>query len=160
MFGVNSSVKTTLLKLINGDIEPNNGEIKLRPQVKVGYFSQDAYGLGYQKTGFENLQSIDVSDQAIHQQSKNLDLKIDDLKCPLSEFTRGQLAKIGFIKLLLANTNLLILDEPANHLDIPTKEHIEEALANYEGAVIVASHDRYFLDKLRISQTIELKKDH
>ena len=70
------------------------------------------------------------------------------------ELSRGQQSKLAFTKLLLANHDLLILDEPTNHLDIPTKEQLEKALQGYQGAVLVASHDAYFLQQLKIDITL------
>ncbi len=73
------------------------------------------------------------------------------------ELSRGQQSKLAFTKLLLANHDLLILDEPTNHLDIPTKEQLEKALQSYQGAILVASHDVYFLQQLKINTTLLIK---
>ena len=73
-----------------------------------------------------------------------------------AELSRGQQSKLAFAKLLLANHDLLILDEPTNHLDIATKEQLENALQNYAGAILVASHDVYFLQQLQIDKTLNL----
>ena len=73
-----------------------------------------------------------------------------------AELSRGQQSKLAFAKLLLANHDLLILDEPTNHLDISTKEQLENALQNYAGAILVASHDAYFLQQLKIERILNL----
>ncbi len=70
--------------------------------------------------------------------------------------SRGQIAKLGFTKLLLSKHQLLVLDEPTNYLDISTREQIESALALYKGAMILASHDKYFVNKMQINKTLDL----
>lgn len=154
--GPNGSGKTTLLKIAAGLMKPDVGEVVIGAGVGVGYFSQDVDGLDYKLTGFENLQLSEASSTAIYREARSLGLTEKDLRKKPSELSRGQQAKLGFAKLLLASNQLLILDEPTNHLDIPTRERIEAALQNYDGAMLVASHDEYFLQQIEISRTISL----
>lgn len=157
--GVNGSGKTTLLKIVSGLLKPDSGEVTLGQGVRLGYFSQDIDGLDYSLSGFENLEMTDASTTAIYREARSLGLSENELRKNPNELSRGQLAKLGFAKLLLSQNQLLILDEPTNHLDIPTREKIETALQNYQGAMLVASHDKYFLQQVKINRTINLDKE-
>lgn len=157
--GVNGSGKTTLLKLAAALLKPSNGEVTFGQNIKYGYFSQDISGLDDSLTGLENLEIADTSPTSIYREARSLGLDEADLKKKPSELSRGQQAKLSFAKLLLAQNQLLILDEPTNHLDISTREKIETALQNYQGAMLVASHDKYFCCQIGIQSTINLDKE-
>ena len=158
--GENGSGKTTLLKIVSGLAKPTSGEITFGLNIKYGYFSQDVNGLDYNLTNFENLEVTGSSSTAIYREARSLGLDQNELRKKPSELSRGQQAKLSFAKLLLAPNQLLILDEPTNHLDIPTCERIEAALQDYHGAMLIASHDTYFLHKVGIHRTINLDKDN
>lgn len=151
--GLNGSGKSTLLRLIAGQTKPDTGDIVYGNGVTIGYFSQDTDGIDYDKTTLENLASS-PSQEDIYRQARSLGLNAESLQKMPRELSRGQQSKLAFTKLLLANHDLLILDEPTNHLDIPTKEQLEKALQGYQGAVLVASHDAYFLQQLKIDITL------
>lgn len=154
--GKNGSGKTTLLKLAANLILPDDGEVNRGENIKIGYFSQDVDELDHELTGFDNLAQTGTETTLIYTKARSLGLTESDIKKKVAELSRGQQAKLSFIKLLLNNNHLLILDEPTNHLDIPTRENIESALQQYEGAIIVASHDRYFLDAIKIRRSVKL----
>ncbi|HET6746907.1 MAG TPA: ABC-F family ATP-binding cassette domain-containing protein [Candidatus Saccharimonadales bacterium] len=156
--GRNGSGKSTLLKICAKKIKPESGIIKYGDGVRAGYFSQDVYDLDIFKSGYEALSRLYAEDEKIYKAAKNIGLLPDLLHQKISNLSRGQQAKIGFLKLLLAEYDLLILDEPTNHLDIATKESIEQALSDYNGALIIASHDEYFIDQLSINREIVLNK--
>ncbi len=92
----------------------------------------------------------------MYRRARSLGIDAASLQKMPAELSRGQQSKLAFAKLLLANHDLLILDEPTNHLDITTKEQLENALQNYAGAILVASHDVYFLQQLEIDKTLNL----
>lgn len=157
--GSNGSGKTTLLKMAANILEPDTGEATLGQDIKFGYFSQDINGLDYSQSSYDNLQTTGASATDIHREAKSLGLTANDLRKNPSELSRGQQAKLSFAKLLLSQNHLLILDEPTNHLDLPTREKIETALQDYQGAMLVASHDKYFCNQIGIQRTINLDKE-
>ena len=155
--GLNGSGKSTLLHILAKQLAPSNGTVTYGDNVTAGYFSQDTEGLNYKISALDNLSITEAKQEVIYRQARSLGITAEDLLKMPGELSRGQQSKLGFAKLLLANHDLIILDEPTNHLDIATKEQLEKALRNYEGAVLVASHDVYFLQQLKINQTLELK---
>jgi ATPase subunit of ABC transporter with duplicated ATPase domains len=154
--GLNGSGKSTLLRLIAKRIEPSSGNIIYGSDVTVGYFSQDTEGLDYTKSAIDNLSIYETNQEAVYRQARSLGIDAGSLQKMPAELSRGQQSKLAFAKLLLANHDLLILDEPTNHLDISTKEQLENALQNYAGAILVASHDAYFLQQLKIERILNL----
>ncbi len=154
--GLNGSGKSTLLRLIAKQLEPSSGDITYGSDVTVGYFSQDTEGLDYAKSAINNLSTYETNQEAAYRRARSLGIDAETLQKMPAELSRGQQSKLAFAKLLLANHDLLILDEPTNHLDITTKEQLENALQNYAGAILVASHDVYFLQQLQIDKTLNL----
>lgn len=154
--GLNGSGKSTLLRLIAKQLEPSSGDITYGSDVTVGYFSQDTEGLDYAKSAINNLSTYETNQEAAYRRARSLGIDAETLQKMPAELSRGQQSKLAFAKLLLANHDLLILDEPTNHLDIATKEQLENALQNYAGAILVASHDVYFLQQLQIDKTLNL----
>ncbi len=154
--GKNGSGKTTLLTIAAGRVPNDSGEVNYGHGISVGYFSQDVDGLDHATTGLENLMVTEAQMTNIFREARSLGLADTDLKKLVSELSRGQQAKLGFAKLLLGSHHLLILDEPTNHLDIPTREQIEAALQQYKGAVLFASHDKYFAKKLKPTKELKL----
>lgn len=154
--GQNGSGKTTILTIAACRTLPDSGEVSYGTGISVGYFSQDVDGLDHQTTGLENLTANEAQMTNIFREARSLGLTDTDLKKPISELSRGQQAKLGFAKLLLGSHQLLILDEPTNHLDIPTREQIEAALGQYRGAILFASHDKYFTRRLNPTKELKL----
>jgi ATPase subunit of ABC transporter with duplicated ATPase domains len=135
-------------------MQPDKGKVIFGKGVCVGYFSQDTNGLDYDTSGLENLLEVTKDKTLIFKDAQILGLTNENLQKKPSEMSRGQQAKLGFAKLLLTPNQLLILDEPTNHLDIQTRERIEAALKNYQGAILVASHDKYFLEQIGIDRIV------
>lgn len=155
--GANGSGKTTLLKIFAGLLKSDDGEIEVAQNIKVGYFSQDVNGLDYNLSNFDNLECTGAMVTAIYREARSLGLDENDLRKKPSELSRGQQAKLGFVKLLLSQNQLLILDEPTNHLDLQTREKIESALRDYSGAMLIASHDKYFIKTINVTQELLLE---
>ena len=154
--GKNGSGKTTLLSIAAGRSTPDRGGTTYGSNISIGYFSQDVDGLDRNSTGLDNLTSNEAHMTNIYREARLLGLGDTNLRKPVSELSRGQQAKLGFAKLLLGSHQLLILDEPTNHLDIQTREQIESALRLYRGAILFASHDKYFAKNLQPTKELKL----
>lgn len=157
IFGANGEGKSTLLKALVDEI-PSDGELWIAPGAKIGYYSQNHEGLDLRLTAEEQiLQAIGTDKRA---EARNMLARLlltgDDVDRPMSTLSGGQRAKVALAMLLLKETNVLVLDEPTNYLDIPSRHAVESALNEYEGTLVTVTHDRYFLDSVCTS-TIEVK---
>lgn len=147
IFGGNGEGKSTLVRALLGEI-PSEGELWVAPGARIGYYSQHHDMLDPKLTAEEQLLLIVGKErraEARHMLARFL-LFGDDVERPMSTLSGGQRARVALCTLLMDATNLLVLDEPTNYLDIPTKHAVEEALVEYDGTVITVTHDRYFLD--------------
>ena len=149
VFGPNGAGKSTLIKALTGKI-PSEGELWIAPGAKIGYFSQDHDILDLNISAEEQL--IKVIGKERRPEARNMLGRMlitgDQAERPMHTLSGGERAKVALTLLLLKETNLLILDEPTNYLDIPSRHAVEEALNDYEGTVIVVTHDRYLLDSV------------
>ena len=150
LVGKNGEGKSTMIKAIMGEID-FDGSIEIGHNVKVGYFAQNqASLLDEDLTIFETIDRIAEGD--IRTQIKNIlgafMFSGDDIDKKVKVLSGGEKTRLAMIKLLLEPYNVLILDEPTNHLDMKTKDIIKDALKDFEGTVILVSHDRDFLDGL------------
>jgi ATP-binding cassette subfamily F protein 3 len=148
--GKNGEGKSTMIKAIMGEID-FEGKLEVGHNVKIGYFAQNqASLLDENLTVFETIDQIAVGD--IRTQIKNLLGAFmfggDDTTKKVKVLSGGEKTRLALMKLLLEPVNVLILDEPTNHLDMKTKDIIKEALKNFDGTLILVSHDRDFLDGL------------
>lgn len=148
--GKNGEGKSTMIKAIMGEID-FQGKLEIGHNVKIGYFAQNqASLLDENLTVFETIDQIAVGD--IRTQIKNLlgafMFSGDDTTKKVKVLSGGEKTRLAMIKLLLEPVNVLILDEPTNHLDMKTKDIIKDALKNFDGTLILVSHDRDFLDGL------------
>lgn len=156
LIGANGEGKTTLLRLLMGELKPISGTINIGNRVKIGYFSQEHDGLNLNNTILEELLYDYGLDEELARRYLGAFLfKGDEVFRLVEDLSGGERARLAFLKLMLTGANFLILDEPTNHLDIPAREAVEEALMSFPGTFIVVSHDRYFLDKVT-SITLEL----
>jgi ATP-binding cassette subfamily F protein 3 len=159
--GPNGCGKSTLLRLILGIEEPTEGTIKLgEHNVIPGYFEQNqAEALDLTKTVMDTIHD-EVPDWKNEEVRTHLGCFLfsgETVFKKVDALSGGEKARLALAKLLLEPINLLILDEPTNHLDIPAKEMIEEALKNYEGTVIIVSHDRYFISQVA-NKIVEIRE--
>jgi ATP-binding cassette subfamily F protein 3 len=149
--GKNGEGKSTMIKAIMKEIEINSGSVEIGHNAQIGYFAQNQASLLDEKaTIFETIDNIAVGD--VRTQIKNIlgafMFQGDDITKKVKVLSGGEKTRLAMIKLLLEPVNLLILDEPSNHLDMKTKDIIKDALRDFDGTLILVSHDRDFLDGL------------
>ncbi len=149
IIGNNGTGKTTILKIINGQVNADNGEVKLGAKVKVGYYDQEHQVLNPEKTLFDELQDEypNLDNTAVRNILAAFLFTEDDVFKRIKDISGGERGRVSLAKLMLSEANLLILDEPTNHLDITSKEILENAINHYSGTVLYVSHDRYFINK-------------
>ena len=148
LIGNNGTGKTTILKLINGIIQPDSGSIYLGAKVAIGYYDQEHHVLDPDKTLFQEIQDAypDLNNTQIRNTLAAFLFTDDDVFKYIRDLSGGERGRVSLAKLMLSNANLLILDEPTNHLDIVSKEILENTLNSYTGTVLYVSHDRYFIN--------------
>ncbi|MCD4692120.1 MAG: ATP-binding cassette domain-containing protein, partial [Calditrichales bacterium] len=159
LVGINGAGKTTLTRLISGELIPQAGKLSKGERVHVGYYAQHQIDtLNLSKTIY---QEVAVSAAPSFQPKLRDILGVfqfsgDDINKRIEVLSGGEKARVSLAKILLSPCNFLIMDEPTNHLDLASKEALEQALYDYDGTLLLISHDRYFLDKL-VNRVIELK---
>lgn len=157
--GENGSGKTTLLKIITGELRSDRGEVKIGDGVRFGYFAQEHETLDPGKTVMEEFLSTDRLFSFVRNPRSILGAFLfsgQSVFKKISSLSLGERVRLIFAKLTNQENELLILDEPTNHLDLQSREVIEDALLDYKGAILVVSHDRYFLDTIGIDRTITI----
>ena len=166
--GPNGSGKTTILKIICGEIAPEAGTVEIGNNVEIGYLPQEnqntndrSQNLDSIMTGGENktlidnlLETASFDKTAAYKLGRKFLFSDADLKTPVKDLSSGQKSKLQLAKILASGANFIILDEPTNHLDIPSREALEEAIASYTGTLLVVSHDRYFLERIKPNRVI------
>ncbi len=159
LVGDNGAGKTTLTKLIVDQLEPEQGSIEIGKRVSIGYYAQHQVdSLDVHSTIYDEVSNTVANSQIPH--VRNIlglfGLKGNDVFKKIAVLSGGEKARVSLAKILLSPVNFLIMDEPTNHLDIRSREALERALLQYDGTLILISHDRYFLDKI-VHKVIELK---
>ena len=149
IIGANGTGKTTLLKILNGLILPDDGEFELGSKVQIGYYDQEHHVLDMEKTVFEEMS--DTYPYLTNTEIRNVLAAFlftgDDVFQQIKTLSGGERGRVSLAKLMLSEANFLILDEPTNHLDIVSKEILENALNSYTGTLLYVSHDRYFINQ-------------
>lgn len=155
--GTNGSGKTTLLKLMSGIIQPNSGSVLRNPQLKIGHFFQELDNLNLDNTILDEILTIPHMNMSDARTILACFLfRREDVYKKIETLSMGEKCRVAFVKLYFSNANLLILDEPTNYFDIPTREIIENALVEYPGAIVIVAHDPYLLRKVA-NKVVSLK---
>ena len=144
--GPNGVGKTTLLKTIGGQIAPLEGSVTLGAGVRIGYMAQEQESLDLSLDALDTIRSLAPLPETeartfLHQ----FLFSGDEVFTPASQLSYGERARLMLASLVIQGCNLLLLDEPINHLDIPSRSSFEHALAQFSGTVIAVVHDRYFI---------------
>jgi len=148
LVGPNGSGKTTLLRMIGGVEQPTSGVLQFGANVHVGYFSQEQENLNWDLTPLETVQHIAGLPETEARAFLHLMLFAgDDVFVPVGDLSYGERARLALGVLVLQGCNLLLLDEPVNHLDILSRENFERALSAYRGTILAVVHDRYFIQR-------------
>ena len=157
LIGRNGIGKSTLLKLIVGDLKSDSGDIKIGNRVKVGYLSQGHEELNDNVTPIDELiNEFGINIERARSELARLEIYSDVATKTIASMSGGEKTRVALAKLILTGANFLILDEPTNHLDLPAREAIESALMEFDGTLLIVTHDRYLLDKVT-NRVVELK---
>jgi ATP-binding cassette subfamily F protein 3 len=146
--GPNGCGKTTLLRTIVGELQPLAGAVHLSSTVKMGYLTQDQAGLDPDLTAAETLQEYFPNETTARSFLAYFLFVGDESLKPVALLSYGQRTRLLLAKLVADGRNCLLLDEPINHLDIPSRTQFEQALGQYDGAVLAVVHDRYFIQHI------------
>jgi ATP-binding cassette subfamily F protein uup len=159
IIGPNGSGKSTLLRLILGELEPSSGEVVLGTKLQVAYFDQHRRTLDVEKSVRENMSDSDYV--TVRGRSRHVIGYLKDflfpperIDSPVKALSGGERNRLLLAKIFTQSANMMVLDEPTNDLDVDTLELLEELLAEYEGTLLLVSHDRTFLDNVVTSTLV------
>lgn len=160
IIGDNGVGKTTLFKIILKEEMPDAGNVKLGQSVNIGYFDQEQKSLNLENTIFDEIREAypRLTNFEIRSYLAKFMFYDDDVFREISELSGGERARISLLKLMISDCNFILMDEPTNHLDIDSKEILEDAILDFEGTLLIISHDRYFLNKIA-SKILDMKND-
>lgn len=162
IMGVNGSGKSTLLKTITGELEPCAGKIVVGSSLIIGNLMQSHEDLGRATTLAQYLMdeagAEGLSEQKMYFLLRRFGFESEEARKPIRNLSPGGRARLIVAGFALRGANVLVLDEPTNHLDIEAIEALEEVLETYTGSVILVSHDRYFLERAHLTETLVMEK--
>ena len=160
IIGDNGVGKTTLFKIILGELFQDGGKAKIGESVNVGYFDQEQKSLNLENTIFDEIRETFpmLTNFEIRSYLAKFMFYDTDVFRKISELSGGERARISLLKLMISDCNFILMDEPTNHLDIDSKEILEDAILDFEGTLLIISHDRYFLNKIA-SKILDMKAD-
>ena len=154
--GENGIGKSTLLKLIVGLLTPDEGNIELGYNVKIGYYAQEHELLENDKTIIQNFGDSGLSEKELRSLLGNFLFFNDDIYKKVKVLSPGERSRVALAKLAILDTNFLILDEPTNHLDPETEKIIAKTFSEYEGTILLVSHNLDFIEDLNVSRMLML----
>lgn len=149
LLGSNGAGKTTFIKMLLGEEPLTQGSIWKSESMKISYLTQDVSDLPEEKNVYEYLK-LEERDRVRRAEAIFANMGIDNAKLskPISHFSLGERTRVKLVQMILQDYDVLILDEPTNHLDLPSREQLEETLSEFNGTLIIVSHDRFFVEKL------------
>ncbi|WBW96563.1 ribosomal protection-like ABC-F family protein [Oceanirhabdus sp. W0125-5] len=148
LLGANGTGKTTFIKMLM-NLEPrDSGTIMVNPSLRIGYFSQEIENLNLDNTVQQEIMDCGLNKKDTNNLLACFLFKLDALYKKVGNLSMGERSRLSFCKLLASKCNFLVLDEPTNHMDLVSRETIENALKNYKGTMLFVSHDRYFAKAL------------
>ena len=157
LVGANGSGKTTLLKDIVERGDWSNHDLRIGPSMNVGYSAQQQEVLDDDRTIVEEIRdAAPMTSQSAFALLNRFMFQPEDMQKRVGELSGGERNRLQLARLMALTPNFMILDEPTNHLDIPSREAVEEALEDFQGTLLVVSHDRYFLDKV-VNRVVEVQ---
>ncbi len=157
LIGSNGAGKSVLFRCILADESPDHGEIKIGPSTTISIYSQEHQSLDLNRTLGEEMRTVKpMVDRELFGLLGRFLFTAEDAKKKVSQLSGGEKSRVQISKLMMRGANFLLLDEPTNNLDIPSSEVLEAALQDYDGTVLVISHDRYFLDDV-VDRIVELE---
>ncbi|MDD2574060.1 MAG: ABC-F family ATP-binding cassette domain-containing protein [Bacillota bacterium] len=148
LIGQNGVGKTTLFRILCGEEGDFGGTLTVNPSVRIGYFAQEFDNLNSDATILDEMLAVGALEQEVRLLLAGLLFRGDDVFKGIGNLSMGERGRVAFAKLILSGANLLVLDEPTNHMDIGSREKIEEVLGEFGGSIIFVTHDRYFIKKL------------
>jgi ATP-binding cassette subfamily F protein 3 len=156
LLGPNGAGKSVLLRCILGTDRPTQGAIKIGPSVRIGYYAQEHQTLDPERTLIEEVRQVRAmyEEEAVAFLGQFL-FSYRATRNKVRDLSGGERSRLQLAKMMLSGANFLLLDEPTNNLDLPSCEVLENALDDFEGTVLVVSHDRYFLDRV-VDRIVEL----
>lgn len=157
LIGENGTGKSTLVKMIVGLDKVYDGEISVNPSVKIGYLSQEFEDMIRDNTILDEVLKIGVTQNDARLLLACLMFRGEEVFKKINDLSLGERSRVAFAKLILSGAQLLILDEPTNYMDIVSCEKIEEVMMEYQGTILVVSHDRYFIKRVA-NKIFELKE--
>ena len=154
--GPNGAGKSLLFRLILDQEQPTSGQIRIGPSVQVGYYAQEHETLNYERTLIDTVRRAGtLSESSAMRFLSRFLFSYEQAQDVIAKLSGGERSRLQLTLLMLSNANFLLLDEPTNNLDIASAEVLEDALAEFEGTILIISHDRYFLDRV-VDRIVEL----
>jgi ATP-binding cassette subfamily F protein 3 len=160
--GVNGAGKSTFLKILAGQIEPDSGEVRPGSNVRLSYFGQhQAQELSPQLTVLDTM-ALSGEEMTVTRTRSLLGAFLfrgEDVDKKVSVLSGGEKSRLALAKMIAKPANCMLLDEPTNHLDMSSQDVLQEAMAQYDGTIVVVSHNRYFLEGF-VNKVLEVKNGH
>ncbi len=148
IIGPNGSGKTTLLKTLIGELDADDGEIRWGTNLNIGYYDQRLDEFDPDNSIMEEVHDGMIPEKKVRDILGSLLFTDDDVEKRMGDLSGGERARVALAELMLEQPNVILLDEPTNHLDIQSADALERTLSNFDGTLLIVSHDRYFLKKI------------